>query len=254
LFERPEGGHLTPQDGSGAGIPGQPSTTPSATSQTVHQQAPVPRKRPGAGASLKPKTRQAKQKAQASSNGPSPEVLHKFEEFSAQVENDEVPKRRTPIKPKAPKLRYKDRHPTPSSKNPDAMDVDSEDYVIDTYVQEIIMPDADGKVAQVEGTVGFIVLSAEDEAWWFEEDSSGKEFDTDDEDENAEDYYANDYPEEELSSDDEFDRGGYNHYRGEGEEEYDLDDDVRSDDEDDIPLPQTMPKSRAGYWGRTGEQ
>jgi hypothetical protein len=161
--------------------------------------------------------------------------------------------------PKAPKLRFKDRHPEQaaalSGKDPNAMDVDTDDYVYDTYVREVIMPDADGKVPEPEGTVGFIVISEEDEEWWFGDDESDKEFDTDDEDENAEDYYGNDYPEDELSSDDEFERDPYSYFHGDDKEEYGLsdDEDADSDEDGDEPFSQGVPKPQAVYWGKAGE-
>jgi len=48
----------------------------------------------------------------------------------------------------------------------------------------------------------------------------------------AEDYYGNDYPEDELDSDDEFDRKAYNYRNGASDdEEFDKDFDSRSDEE-----------------------
>jgi hypothetical protein len=255
---------------------GQPHT-PSA--QPVAKQ-PVPeiviednqraRKRPGPGAALHPTAAARARDVSRTrpTNEPSEEVLRQFEAFSDMVEKEEsgtpIKSPSKTVKPKAPKLRYRDRQPekasTLSAKHPEAMEVDNEEYVYDTYVREIILPDADGKMPKPQGTVGFIVIGEEDEEWWNGDDESDREFDTDDEDENAEDYYANDYPEDELSSDDEFGRDPYK-YRGEdGDEEYDLgDDDAESGDEKapfrqtvPVPLPIKPPKS-PGYWGRQGE-
>ncbi len=48
----------------------------------------------------------------------------------------------------------------------------------------------------------------------------------------AEDYYGNDYPEDELESDDEFDREVYKYRNGRSDdEEFDKDYDGRSDEE-----------------------
>lgn len=48
----------------------------------------------------------------------------------------------------------------------------------------------------------------------------------------AEDYYGNDYPEDELDSDDEFDRKAYKYRNGASDdEEFDKDFDGRSDEE-----------------------
>jgi hypothetical protein len=224
---------------------------PQVELPAVQEQAPTPRKRPGAGARtiLKP---HGTKEAPKGIDGPSDEVIAQFEKFSNDVENEVMKETKasrlspSKIKPKAPKHRFKDRNP----KDPSAMDVDSEDYVYDTYVREVIMPDADGKILAPEATVGLIVLTVEDEEWWFEEDESDREFDTDDEDSNAEEYYANDYPEDEVDSDDEFERDPYRYHHG--DEEYDLDD-AGSDEENEQPLRQTIPKLQAGYWGQQGE-
>ncbi len=54
----------------------------------------------------------------------------------------------------------------------------------------------------------------------------------------AEDYHANDYPEDEVESDDEFARGAYSHRRNASdEEEYDEDTGDWSDDGDDLRHP-----------------
>jgi hypothetical protein len=221
---------------------------------------------------LKSTPAQAAQKARAAGNGISDAVIRQFERFSEEVEKDEVPKRTprqapatvvspSPSKftPKAPRLRYKDRHPEEAAalarKDPHAMDVDSEGYVYDTYVAEVIMPDADGKLEEPQGNIGYIVLTEEDEEWWYEDDGTDKEFDTDDEDSNAEEYYANDYPEDELSSDDEFDRDPYRHYHDENSELYDLaDGSGNEEEEEDESFRQTVPKTRGVFWGMAGEQ
>lgn len=232
------------------------------SSQTVPEQATL-RKRPGAGATIKPVDPQiAKAFRGTAGTGPSDETIRELQKLSQDVETEEYmkatpslqPPSSNKIKPKAPALRYKDRHPERSAKDSNSMDVDSDDFVYDTYVREIILPGADGKVPEPEGTVGFIVLTEKDEEWWFDEDESDREFDTDDEDENAEDYYANDYPEDELSDDDEFDRDPYTYHRGEDDEEYDLDDNAESDVDDKQAFRQTVPKTRATYWGQFGER
>lgn len=140
------------------------------------------------------------------------------------------------------------------------MDIDNpDDYVYDTYVREPIAPDA----PMPTGSIGLLVLGEDDDDWWdAPSNESDKEFDTDDEDENAEDYYANDYPEDELSEDDEFDRNLYkSKYRhGSDDEEYNIDDDDddaalgSGEDEDDLHYKMTVPKAqRVGYWGTVGQ-
>lgn len=236
----------------------------------THPQAPsTPRKRPGARTALAhpPKPR-------AAANDISEETLRQFEKFSAEIESDTVSLRKTPISsptsppskftPKAPKLRFKDRHPAEAARleaqDPDAMDIDNDDpnnpYVYDTYVREIVKPDANGHIplpSPQETSIGYIVLTPDDEEWWYDSDSSDREFDTDDEDENAEDYYANDYPEDELSEDDEFDKDPYRHYKDENDETYDLDDGSGSEGEGD-EFSTAVPKFKGAYWGKVGEK
>ena len=49
----------------------------------------------------------------------------------------------------------------------------------------------------------------------------------------AEDYYGNDYPEDEVESDDEYDRGAYQYRRGgSDDEDYNADAEAWSDSED----------------------
>jgi hypothetical protein len=138
----------------------------------------------------------------------------------------------------------------------DAMEID--EYVTDHY--EIVMPDADGNILQPTGNMGVIEVD-EGYADWFDvdEEESDKEFGTDDDDENAEEYYANDYPEDELDEDDEYDRDLYQQkFRAGSDDEdddfpdEDEDDAVGSDeDEDDAHFKMTVPKvQHAGYWGK----
>jgi hypothetical protein len=275
-FTRTSGGVLeqrrnleqkTTKDGSSAQSISQlnaPRAVPEAVSV-----APRPRKRPGAGTALHG-VRPVITENKAQSADPSEEEVRQFEKFSAEVEESEQAQSKTPatplkFKPKVPALRYKDRHPEKAAalaeNDPDAMDLD--DYVYDTYVREVIMPDADGKIPEPQGTVGIIIINEEDEEWWNGTDDSDREFATDDEDENAEEYYANDYPEDEMSSDDEYNRNLYkrNYRKGSDDEEFDLNDDsdaedvaARSDgDEDDEHFRRIAQPTAPGYWGRLGE-
>lgn len=122
------------------------------------------------------------------------------------------------------------------------LDVDDEaDYVVEKYV---LAPSSDEAAVQAhdlidKGNVGYLVIPAEDESLWnsyLEEESSDEDEDSADADSNAEDFYAADYPEDELASDDEFDRGAYR-YRGvvaEDDEEWDEDTGAFSDEEDGL--------------------
>lgn len=207
-------------------------------------------------------------------------------------------------KPRAPARRFAEREPakaaalaahddaTAPAPDPDAMDLDTDDYVIDTYILEPFLPDSLGNLPTSTGSVGYLVLGAEDEdSFWTSGNASDsdREFDTDDDDSNAEEYYANDYPEDELSDDDEFGRDPYKrgHRRGSSDEEFDAGDSgdegvagasgrgrggvfgggggvgkgsvrdamVGSDeDEDDAHYRMTVPKvKRTGYWGMSGQ-
>ena len=132
------------------------------------------------------------------------------------------------------------------------------DYVYETY---ILAPRLDGGNAEMPlddmtGDVGYLVITEEDQALWeayMEEEASDRDWDTDDEDENAEDYYAADYPEDELASDDEFDRNAYG-YRRHGDsdnEEWDEDTGAYSEDERDSlnnPLKARTPKQFGHYF------
>ena len=235
------------------------------------QETPRPRKRPGAGSALHPTAKPAIEPTTQATE-PTAQDVRELEALSQQVEKEDnllIPLASpSKHKPKAPAQRFAQRHPEKAAalaaqnyaSNGDAMDIDTDEYVYDTYIREAILPDADGKLPETTGTVGFLVISEEDEEWWNGEDESDKEFDTDDEDENAEDYYANDYPEDELDEDDEYDRNLYQKkYRhGSDDEEYNLDEDddaIKSgEDEDDLHFKMTVPKAqRAGYWGAVGE-
>jgi hypothetical protein len=249
---------LDPQPASqGLEVPQVASSAPNGT--------PQPRKRPGAGAAVRD-LRPVASRQSLSKKDPSEDQVKHFEQFAQEVEQDEVDKPKPPTSPlkfapKVPALRYKERHPEKAALlDADAMDID--DYVYDTYVREVVVPDAQGKLPEPIGTVGVIVLKDEDEDWWNGNDEDEEKFDTDDEDENAEDYYANDYPEDELNSDDEYDRNLYQstfrHGSDDEENSWDSDDDdvgARSDgDEDDEHFRRiAAPRPAPGYWGQMGE-
>ncbi|KUJ19517.1 uncharacterized protein LY89DRAFT_492938 [Mollisia scopiformis] len=127
------------------------------------------------------------------------------------------------FKPKAPALRYAQRHPEEKSQadqnmmmNLDGPYIEDEadddaEYIIDTYIR--MSADALETEAMPKN-IGFLILGSQpdiDEFYREEEDSDEEEDDLD-EDENAENHYTADYPDEEVDSDDEFDRNAY-HYR-----------------------------------------
>ncbi|CAK7268639.1 hypothetical protein SEPCBS57363_003195 [Sporothrix epigloea] len=97
----------------------------------------------------------------------------------------------------------------------ESMSTDDEDYVTETYVRipghEAAKEQVGGNV--MPGNIGLLVFDNEPDLDFFygvEEDS--EEDWEEDEDENAENYYTHDYPEDEVSSDDEYGRDAY-HYR-----------------------------------------
>ncbi|KAI4133349.1 MAG: hypothetical protein LQ338_000249 [Usnochroma carphineum] len=65
--------------------------------------------------------------------------------------------------------------------------------------------------------VGVLVIADEDQETWelygAEDQSSDEDWNSEEENENAEGYYGNDYPEDELDSDDEHDRDTYRHWQ-----------------------------------------
>ncbi|KAL6705152.1 hypothetical protein ACN47E_007257 [Coniothyrium glycines] len=250
-------------------LPAQPSIPTSP---------PRPRKRPGAGSALRaaPPTQSAPRLSSPSEND-----VRELEALSheiSRVDNLHIPLAPSPSKhkPRAPAKRFAERHPdkaasldahdaTPAS-DPDAMDVDT-DYVIDTFVREPLLPDAPLPPGI---NVGLLVLGEDDDAWWDGDSDSDREFATDDEDSNAEEHYANDYPEDELSEDDELGRDVYQKkYRhGSDDEEYDLENDDDDDDdedaavgsgedEDDVHFRMTAgskaKSTGGGYWGAVGQ-
>lgn len=232
------------------------------------QETPRPRKRPGTrAASTQIPSKPVPQTPHRTQ--PSEHDVRELEALSHRLEHDEPHASPSKYKPKPPTLRFAQREPEKAaalaardpSPSPDAMDLDTDDYVIDTYIREVLPPSTSGLPPSI-GTVGFLVLHDSDAEWWNGSDSSDKEFATDDDDSNAEEYYANDYPEDELSEDDEFDRAPYKkaHRRGSEDEEFDADESDEAlgsgEDEDDLHYRMTVPKVKRagpGYWGLAGQ-
>ncbi|KAK6841419.1 hypothetical protein PG987_002279 [Apiospora arundinis] len=137
-------------------------------------------------------------------------------------------------KPKVPAKRYTERHPEPVKEadedmpdaKPDVSDTDDEDYIIETYIR--VPVSALEKQTLAPGSIGLLVFDDEPDSELFYGDGSDSENEwaEDDEDENAENYYTADYPDDEVASDDEFDRNPYSFRNGNASdmEEYDVDD------------------------------
>ncbi|KAL8785301.1 MAG: hypothetical protein Q9213_003446 [Squamulea squamosa] len=141
-------------------------------------------------------------------------------------------------KPPKPRLTKKEAcRPNPTDKvHNDAMitNANGEDpntFIIDVYVREA--EHLAGKSSSALSStsletvdpdrVGLLVIEDEDQELWDlygeEDQSSDNYWNSEEEDENAEDYYGNDYPEEELDSDDEYDRNTYRHWQSASDEE-----------------------------------
>ncbi|KAL8823459.1 MAG: hypothetical protein Q9191_005838 [Dirinaria sp. TL-2023a] len=141
--------------------------------------------------------------------------------------------------------------PSDATQDAELMDVgvimaNDDVYVYDTYLRAaenrenvtLDVFDGPGRTAPLSmqaDKVGILVIDEQNEQNWeeFLEDApSDKDWDTDDDDENAEDYYGNDYPEDELDSDDQFERNAYSYRIDASEdEEFDNDSDSHSDPE-----------------------
>lgn len=222
----------------------QDFTYEQAADETLPEQ---PLKRPGKGSvTAKSSSSGFYSDAQAAHDtrllGSLADKLHEF----ALEELANVPRPRLTAAPKLSGARSKDIHrqrvavSEPHPRDAEMTNTDDADFVYDTYV---ITTAGDGAAAGVLsdndlGDVGYLIISEDDQSVWetyLEDETSDKGWDTDDEDENAEDYYGADYPEDELPSDDEFDRNAY-HFRNRGnsdEESWDEDTGAYSEDEYD---------------------
>ncbi|KAI1772385.1 hypothetical protein F4818DRAFT_170911 [Hypoxylon cercidicola] len=175
-------------------------------------------------------------------------------------------KSQSKFKPK-PIMRYAERHPETAQDqvDTDMMDTDVDisdsddgDYIIETY--ERVPASKLGEHVPAH-TVGLIVFDEDPELEFFfgDEGDSDVEWAEDEEDENAENYYAADYPEDEVASDDEYGHNPYSFRNGNASdlEEYDLDDDddfnaAFSDKDDEGKLKSDVFKTYIGRVGRRG--
>ncbi|KAF2198052.1 hypothetical protein GQ43DRAFT_434617 [Delitschia confertaspora ATCC 74209] len=271
LVERKEDGALgTPTVVPNESVVAQPEHQDAPASVPEPQSAPKPRKLPGMFEANKQARARGETLAPSrvvpTSEEPSEEAVREAEKFAEEVERKEtvaftptIVKMHGKYKPKAPALRFKDRHPNlakaqaaeetamkaareaanKAPKDEDAMDVDEDIYVYDTYVQDDVMTSVDGVIPQIHGSVGVVVFTNEEDEERFEEYMNGvgdseEEYYTDDEDSNAEDWHGADYPEDEMDPDDEFDANPYKYAHGSDEEEYDAVNDVWSDEDEAV--------------------
>jgi hypothetical protein len=145
----------------------------------------------------------------------------------------------------------KNKLATSERRTPEIIDADMEMddiYVYETYLR-VPRNELSGNYDGKTDSIGMLVIEEQDEELWqtFAEDEEDSEWDEEDGDSNgmsiasietrpltftAEDNPRNDYPEDEVSSDDEHGHGAYNYRHGASdEEEYDLEDPPSSDDE-----------------------
>lgn len=141
----------------------------------------------------------------------------------------------------------------------DDTEVDDAEYIYDTYERHEVskssmpssskastimdtQPYAPGDVAQ---SYGILVIPEEQEELFLEiygEDVTSEDegdWDSEQDDENAENYYAADYPEDEVASDDERGYGAYEKYNGRGE--------ASDDDEYDEEVAHSADEGDGGY-------
>lgn len=240
------------------------SLSPTDEESTATEQPnPVKYKRPGARASTTaPKTKPTlppsmrdrehsnmDELARVMDSWTIDEITKNLDRMEEQSTKSKYSPAKSRFKPKAPKLRYHERHPEylaekqrevaahhaappAAAMDVDGMDTtDDEDYVVETY--ERVPAERLRDQAVPAHRVGLLVFDTEpDMADFFygDESDSEDEFPEDEEDENggwtsaasnwcceqltsplAENYYAADYPDEDLEWDDEFDRNAY-HY------------------------------------------
>ncbi|KAK3955256.1 hypothetical protein QBC32DRAFT_253434 [Pseudoneurospora amorphoporcata] len=165
--------------------------------------------------------------------------------------------RKSKFKPKAPALRYAQRHPeaaaapatqaasaSPSVQPPvddDDMDIemldtsDDDDYVIEEYYR---VPASRLNEEEVEAMqVGLLVFDSEPdkiEFFFGTEEDDEYDFPEDEDDENHENYYAADYPDEDLEWDDELDRNPYDYRTGNASDREEFDAELDDNDDDDF--------------------
>ncbi|KAH0494257.1 hypothetical protein TgHK011_000883 [Trichoderma gracile] len=170
-----------------------------------------------------------------------------LDEIGANLHAMEVEKKQAEkprFRPKAPEKRYQERHPdvaaAPDSPAVEMADTpmadaseeegDDADWIIEEYVR---IPAHTMGVNVLPSDVGLLVLDGEEENMLFYGPSQDEddEYAEDDEDENAENYYTADYPEDEVDTEDEYDRHAYMYRNANASDEEEFDDDDYDSDE-----------------------
>ncbi|ROT35710.1 hypothetical protein SODALDRAFT_320236 [Sodiomyces alkalinus F11] len=159
------------------------------------------------------------------------------------------------FKPKAPAQRFAERHPElarrlneqaskEAPESPTDTEMSDEDYEIEVYELTSTPTDYATSLRNIPPEqIGVLHFDTQEDLELFygneEEDSDDA---WDDEDENAENHYTADYPEDEIASDDEYDRNPYLYHNDDGSEDDFPDVDgtyyaraMRGSDEDDDP-------------------
>lgn len=123
----------------------------------------------------------------------------------------------------------------PPNVGDDAMDTSDDEYTYDTYLRFADNWAEPGK--KLEGQVGYLVIPEADQTLWetyYDSDADSedeRDWDSEQDDENAENFYGADYPEDEVDSADELDGDPYQYHRGSEDEEYGSEDDAYSNGE-----------------------
>ncbi|KAH7329172.1 hypothetical protein B0I35DRAFT_404422 [Stachybotrys elegans] len=195
-------------------------------------------------------------------------VLNEIGANLHEMEQEKAAEKAPKFRPKAPAKRYSERHPQPVETADDNSDTamgdgseeegEEGDWVIDEYIR---VPVESMALDIAPADVGLLVLDGEEERMLFfgPERDDEDEMLEDDEDENAENYYAADYPEDEVDTDDEYNRQAYLYRTANASDEEEFDNrDYHESDEDEMILEgddddatmariRTYMKRRAGY-------
>ncbi|KAF6828606.1 hypothetical protein CMUS01_08512 [Colletotrichum musicola] len=171
-------------------------------------------------------------------------VLHEIGLNLKSMEQTRPPTAASPsrFKPKAPAKRFAERHPDMAreldgSNRDEAMadageveeDDSDDDYVIEVYELAPSKPLLANVPPEEIGVLQFD--SQEDLELFYGNEDDDSDYD-DDEDENAENHYTADYPEDEVDSEDEYDRHAYLFRNANASDEEEFDTRDEDDDED----------------------
>lgn len=246
--------------------------TKQQTSEIIEEATPqeeaqptTPFKRPGKGSTIK-KSTPTRINVESEADRKQIEALAAYMHEAAL---DEIKNHASPKPVATPKLsgaRSREIHRQRAATNGSMrsrsdMELDDEDgYVYDTYV---LAPSTDIGAVQVDelgqlDNVGYLVITDDDRSLWEtyleEEAASDQDWNSDEDDENAENYYAADYPDEEMGSDDDLFWDvidSEEQHRPAGDEEYD-EYTGRAVEEEDVFRSGTVPRRFQRYLEEDG--